>query len=273
LGVNDPWGQPVELFLASVEGVSQSCGGCDLLVAAGLTVNGVPSAATILEKSDGLPVLFEAKRRGVHSWLLAHRQGCDEFLTLLRRAQVVTSFNQFDLFPGLAKIIASGAGQITFTGADLKLVLLICGENNVLNFKGKASVLKGIPNRETERKRLAEVLGGPWIVLNPAHEPYYPQIRSTGFAKVGEVRSKKSSAGPTLKWLVEAETRFRDGTRSPVAVVHVNNFYSDVPKTTPFAQAVFGDTEERVQSVHGPIAGSMDGSDAHWRSSVYEIQE
>jgi hypothetical protein len=106
------------------------------------------------------------------------------------------------------------------------------------------------------------------VVLNPAHNPYYPQIRSTGFAKVGVVRSKKRSAGPTLRWLVEAGAQFRDGSETPVAVVHVNNFFGDRPETAAYAEAAFGDTEDRVRPVHGPVTGP----DSSWRSSFFELQ-
>jgi hypothetical protein len=268
LHADDPWGQTAERFLGSVAGASQAGEPCDLLVAAGLTVNEVPPAEAVVGASGGLPVLFEGKRADAHSWLLAHAEGGRARVSLLRRRQVVTSFNQYDRFPRLAEIIASGAGGIAFAATDLKLVLFICGETNVLDYTRRGSVLKAPPPGDEGADLLAEVLSGPWVVLNSAHEPYYPQIRSTGFAKVGVVRSKHSSAGPTLRWLVEAGAQFRDGTETPVAVVHVNNFSGDMPQTVAYAEAAFGDTEGRVRRVHGPVSGP----DSSWGSSVFEIQ-
>lgn len=249
-------------------GAAQAGGPCDLLLAAGLTVNDVPPAEAVLGASEGTPVLFEGKWGQDHSWLLAHDGGGRACHTLLRRRQVVTSFNQYDLFPHLADIVASGAGGIAFGDTDLKLVLFICGENNVLDYTRRGSVLKAAPAGGEGADRLSHALSGPWVVLNPAHQPYYPQIRSTGFAKVGVVPSRGSSAGPTLRWLVEAGAQFRDGTETPVAVVHVNNFSGDRPKTADYAEAAFGDTEGRVRRVHGPVSGP----DSAWRYSVFEVR-
>jgi hypothetical protein len=120
---------------------------------------------------------------------------------------------------------------------------------------------KAPPPGDEGADRLAEVLRGPWVVLNPAHGPDYPQIRNTGFAKVGVVRSKERSAGPTLRSPVEAGARFRDGAETPLAVVHVNNLSGDGPQTACYAEAAFGDTEDRVRQVHGPVSGP----DSSWR--------
>jgi hypothetical protein len=170
------WGQSSEQFLASVAQASHRCGSCDLMVTAGLTVDAPPSVGAILKASSGLPVVFEAKKDGLHSWFLAHSSDGEGRFALLRRQQVVTSFDQYDRFPRLAEIVASGAGTIAFVDTDLRLVLFICGENNLLDSTRTASVLKAASDQESDRERLAGVLSGPWVVLNPAHEPYYPQI-------------------------------------------------------------------------------------------------
>jgi hypothetical protein len=240
------------------------------LVAAGLAVERAPSAEEILNASCDTPVLFEVKRDGSAVWLLAHVRDNQPHLSLLRNHQIVTRFDQCDLFPVLAGIIASGAGTITFAGTDLRLVLFVCGENNLLQCSGKGrSVLKRPPEEDrAATQRLAAVLSGPWVVLNPAHNPYYPQIRSTGFAKVGVVQSKK----PTLRRLVEASARFRDGTETPVAVVHVNNFDPGQPKTAEYTEVAFGDYEGRVRRVPRPRIGSATGREETARSSLFEVQ-
>src|SRR5262249_21346052 len=156
-----------------------------------------------------------------------------------------TRFDQYDSFPLLARIVASGAGTIRIAGVELKLVLFICGENNLLQSSKRTSVLKAPPSDEEHRSQLSSALSGPWVVLNPAHNPYYPQALPKGFAKVGTVAMAGRSAGPTLRWLVESRTRFRDGTESPVAVIHVSNFFADRTATVPFASVGFGDSAGR----------------------------
>lgn len=264
LNAEDAWGQSADTFLASIVRATENRRVCDLLIAAGLTVNEIPSERLILKASKGLPVLFEAQRDGRHSWFLAHRKNGNA-PTLIRRQQVATSFNSYDRFSPLCEIIASGAGSIEFADTDLKLVLFICGENNVLCTNSRASILKRSPSDDGARS-LSAVLSHQWLVLNPAHEPYYPQIRSTGFAKIGVVHSKTGSAGPTLKRLVESRAVFRDGTRSPVAVVHVNNFYGNVPKTAGYVAVAFGDLKDRVRHVESSPLGAM------CRTSVFEVQ-
>jgi hypothetical protein len=67
----------------------------------------------------------------------------------------------------------------------------------------------------TAANRLAEVLGGSWAVVNPAHKPYLKQkIKNGGFAKIARVRNKAGTFGPTLGRLVQRGSR--TGTaRSP----------------------------------------------------------
>ncbi len=271
--VQDPPGQSAEHFLATIAGARQSYTPCDLVVTAGLPVGQVPSASAVLASSNGVPVLFEAKMDSLHSWFLIHsKDGCGN-ITLVRKQQVVFTSDQNDFFPFLAEILSSGAGSIGFTETELKMVLFICGENNVLASTGRRSVLKAPPGREENREGWAELLSGPWMVLNPAHKPYYPQIKTTGFAKVGVVPSKDGIvAGPTLRRLVEARATFPDGTESPVAIVHINNFDAKRLKTADYADVAFGDTIERVRRVRGPTTGQLGNGNALWRCSVFDVQ-
>jgi hypothetical protein len=114
------------------------------------------------------------------------------------------------------------------------------------------------------------------VCLNSLALPYWPQCVSNGFAKVSIIRQTKSSAGPTFQKLVERRLRHSDGTRTPAAVIHVNNFYAKIRDTLPFASIAFGDTTGRVRLVHGPAKGKLnshqDGKPWSWRYSVYEIQ-
>lgn len=160
-------GQSPDEFLSTLKDVKQFCGNCDLSIAAGFPVNGDPSPKAILEASHDRPVLFESNSG---SWLLTYFHQHEPTMTIVRRQQIVSKYDQYDDFPTLAAAISSGAGVIEFSGFDFKLVLLICGENNVLQFKNRKSVLKPKPN---ELRRLAPIFSGSWAVVNPAHNPYW----------------------------------------------------------------------------------------------------
>jgi hypothetical protein len=200
-------------------------------------------------------------------------------LTMLRREQLVNTFDEYWAFPLLAEVIAAGAGVIRFEGSGLKLVLFICGENNVPQAATRTAFLKRTPLALRRSGALAGVFGGEWVMLNPAHRPYRRQkVRMGGFLKVGPLRLKDGrTIGRTLQRLVTNRTYFRDGTQSPVAVVHVNNFDVRQPETVPYASVVFGDWEGRICQVEGPTFGGTGGGDegqaATWRYSIYEIQE
>src|SRR5262249_16974474 len=154
-------------------------------VAAGLPLGVPPVPGEMLNTSESTPVLFEVRRDNGNAWFLAHEQDGQPRLTLMPARQVITRFDQYDSFPLLAGLLASSGGTIRFAGVELKLVLFICGENNLLQSSKRTSVLKAPPSDEEHRSQLASALSGPWVVLNPAHNPYYPQALPKGFAKVG----------------------------------------------------------------------------------------
>src|SRR5205823_1311570 len=137
--------------------------------------------------SRGMPVVFEAKTEdGNRSWFVAYLRDRTPTLTMLRRTQLVNRFDEYGAFPHLAEVIAAGAGVIRFEGSSLKLVLFICGENNVPQARTRPAFLKRTPIALRRNGVLADAFSGEWIVLNPAHRPYRRQnIRSGGFLKVG----------------------------------------------------------------------------------------
>jgi hypothetical protein len=111
-------------------------------------------------------------------------------------------------------------------------------------------------------------------MLNPAHDPYYPPIRSTGFAKVGVVHFEGGQAGPTLRRLAEHKGHYRDGTAGPVGVIHVNNFDLSRQTTTEYASVAFGRTPSRVRRTAGPFTGELTlaaEATRAWRACVYEV--
>ncbi len=111
--------------------------------------------------------------------------------------------------------------------------------------------------------------------MNPAHAPYFPPIRSTGFAKVGVVRFEGGQAGPTLRRLVEHQGRDRDGTTAPVGVLHVNNFDPRHPATEEYAAVAFGDRPARARRTLGPATGevavSPQAGTRRWLACAYEV--
>lgn len=272
-GVGDCWQQSPDEFLASLTGTDLRT--CDLAVAAGLTLASPPQPRAVLDASGGTPVLFEvAAEGGDRSWLLAHRGHSSPQAVVLRRRQLVERFDDHEGFGRLAEAVAAGAGVISFEGTDLRLVLFICGENNLPAPDAARSVLKRMPGDPGRADRLTNLLAGPWLMLNPAHAPYYPPIRSTGFAKVGVVRFDGGQAGPTLRRLAEHEGRYRDGTAGPVAVVHVNNFDPRHPTTEEYAAVAFGDTPARVSRPTAPAGGEVAAPPQvarRWRACVFEV--
>jgi hypothetical protein len=274
--VGEPWDQSADELLASLRIALHAGVPCDLAVAAGLTVTDPPDAAEVLAVSDGTPVLFEARvAKRIRSWLLAHWRGGRPQTTTLRRRQLVNRFDDWNRFAKLAEALASGAGCVGFEDTDLQFVLFVCGENNLPRTDTGGSVLKAVPPKSRRRQALARVLGRPWVLLNPAHHPYYPHVRSTGFAKVGVVGSAGNQVGPTLRRLAELRYAFPDDTNSPAAVIHVNNFDAR-PGTAPYASVVFGDRPGRVRRLSPPrtdeVPTSQAGATRSCRHAVYEVE-
>ena len=272
--------QTVEDFLESLTATCQNHGECDVVASSGKTVAACPVAGQVLTASGGIPVVFEAVTvEGTCSWFVASERDGTPALTMLRREQLVNTFDEYWAFPHLAEVISAGAGVIRFEDSGLKLVLFICGENNVPQATTRTAFLKKTPLALRRRGALAEAFSGEWIMLNPAHRPYRRQkIRRGGFLKVGPLRLKDGrTIGRTLQRLVTNRTYFRDGTHSPVAVVHVNNFDVRQPETVPYASVVFADREARIRQAEGPTLGGTGGVEqgqaASWRYSVYEVQE
>jgi hypothetical protein len=276
-GIGETWRQSPDEFLAAVSAAAAPIWGiCDLAVAAGLTIAEMPSPSAVLSASGGTPVVFEVEgEAGERPWLVACNHGGVPQQVILRRRQLAQRFNDHDGFRLVAGAVAGSAGVIEFEGVDLRLVLLICGENNSVDPYAARSVFKRLPEDPTEAAKLQAVVGGRWVMLNPAHAGYYPHALPTGFGKVGVVQTGEDrQAGPTLRWLVEREDGYRDGTTAPLAVVHVNNYDRSHEQTVGYVAVSFGDTEERVRRVAGPVAGEIaatsDGT-RPWRACVFEI--
>lgn len=277
-GVEDCWRQSPDEFLASLTAAVPAWGICDLAVAAGLTSAGVPSTSAVLSASGGTPVLFEVEGEGgERPWLLAYDHGGVPRQAILRRRQLAQRFNDHDGFRLVAGAVARSAGVIEFEGVNVRLILLICGENNSVDPYAARSLFKRLPSDPTEAAKLREVVGGRWIMLNPAHAGYYPHALPTGFGKVGVVQTGEDrQAGPTLRWLAEREGGYRDGTTAPLAVIHVNNFDPRHPATEEYAAVAFGDTPARVSRPTGPAEGEVAVSPPvarRWRACVFEISK
>jgi len=263
---DDIWGQSARQFTTSLEASAGDRGVCDLILCAGLPVQGSPTAKSILRSSRNTPVMFESASG---AWLLAHVAGGAEILTALRGEQIVARYDDWDAFPEVVDVIADGCGVLSLGDGPLNLVLFICGENNLLQSATRVSVFKSPPSSQARSQELSQILGGPWIALNPAHSPYYPQNKMTGFAKVGVVGKAPNSAGPTLRHLAQASASYRDGTTSPAAVIHVNNFFKDVPKTQQVSTVAFGDKPRRLEVQESVASALVDK--LCWQCSVVEV--
>jgi len=250
----------VNEFLSTLKRVARDSESCDLVITAGWSISEYVSPKSALEATGGCPLLYETAGG---AWLLTHVQNAQPATTLLRREQLVENSKEFHQFSKFVTVISSGAGVIEFTGISFKLVLFICGENNVLQRTTQKSVLHSKAIRDMPPP---ETFCGDWVMINPAHRPYWPQIRSTGFAKVGVV----GSARPTLKKLVMSRAEFLDGTRSPIAVVHTNNFLREEPKTHEYSCVVFGDDSVRARKSDSGVVEDHKGR-ISWKFSTIEI--
>jgi hypothetical protein len=237
----------------------------DLLLAAGRTLSIEPPSEEVLARTGGSAVLFEVINPGGNSarWILAHG-GTQSRTDRLRSEQIIVRGGDDPAkYERLAADLTAGGGVIRHGGSDTSLILLICGENNALDIygRGRSAFCRPGPG-------LAGRLGGRWVALNPAHSPYWPQSKMTGFAKVGRV----GGVGETMARTVAGRGPYADGTRPPVAFVHANNFYADEPRTRAFASVAFGATARITpsRSEKGTISGPI-GEEIHWIFSAYDI--
>lgn len=234
---------------------------CDLIVAAGLSVNmtsGIKPdlASRVHTATRGIPVLFEVKTKDYKSWYIVH----DNCITLVRLKQFIETAEQFTKDPEryrkFSNILNSRAGEIRFHGLDVSFVLFICGENNALEPYKYNSVI-----RHPDVWNLSiPMLKNAWIVINPSHKPYGNHYRTdSGFAKVGIVKRnyrkdgkkdgeiiKTINIGPMLKILAERTDIYGKsienpiGTVPPKGVIHINNYTRNKRETHPYSAVGFG---------------------------------
>lgn len=215
-----------QTFLSALQRVKRRC---DIILCAGRAVRNAPSPSDILVASRGSPVLFE---RHDGRWCIAYHRDGEAVRSIVREKQELITGLQFNSsepipwkdnteLPGLkgnnpvAHRLESGQGLIYLDTLDVCLALFICGENNALRRGRGPSVLRYKPANVT----LPDDLRRRWVLLNPAHAPYGggSQRGLTKVKPVGEV-------GPTLRNLVRSALHYADGTVSPAAVIHCNNF-------------------------------------------------
>jgi hypothetical protein len=261
---------PPELFLETLEQLPcRGVEGLDLLLASGRTLSGEPAARDVLDASRGTAVLFAVVNRerngdpdGSARWLIMH-DGARDPAEVLRASQVL-SRRQDDqgAYRRFVDEVSCGQGVIRLADRGLTFVLFICGENNALRTDDRA------PSAIYESTgELAQVLGGRWVALNPAHTPYWPQIGRKGFAKVGRI----GRIGETMARVVARRASYRDGTNPAVAFIHANNFFAEELKTKAYASVAFS-PQGKVQpfrTAEGEVFGK-EGEKVHWLFTAYE---
>ena len=257
-----------EQFLATLEQVHvKAPEPWHLLLASGRTLSDEPVPEDVLAGTNGTAVVYEVINPGrtTARWIFAHG-GTQARGHPLRTEQIlVRGGDERVVYDRLADQLLAGGGVIPIEGSDTKFVLLICGENNALGTSGR--------NRSVFRfpcPGLASRLGGRWIALNPAHDPYWPQSKMKGFAKVGRV----GGVGETMARTVVGRGPYADGTRPPAAFIHANNFYADEPRTRAYASVAF-DPKGRMTPIRtgraasrSTTAGPSIGSSRATRSSL-----
>ncbi len=273
--------QTEDSFVASLKDSSAALGSCDLIVAAGLTLDRLPDPKKVLLASKNVPVLFEAMSgKDSASWYVVRSSKGSAETLLSRSAQmVVTSADDPKNYQALGTILSAGAGVIEFEGVDQKFVLFICGENNALAYGSQKSVLIGMPKEETRQKQTLALLGSQWVVINPSHNPYWPQAIPMGFAKVGAIKTVRGMVGPTLGHLVarskpsrqDAKDGYKDGSNPPASVIHVNNFSLKNTKTHNFAAVGFIGSGKRVPPAFESGVVQVAGADISWRATSFEV--
>ena len=211
-----------ERFLSSIAGAvnTRRKPPLGVLLCAGHGLAAAPQPRAILDASGGTPVVYETDNGDeTRSYRLALNVDGSPRSIVLRNRQLVVEAEDAtannDLQRSLVDLVARRAGVIDAAGHGLSLVLMICGENNAVHHARPASVMAG------GRQADLSALKGRWILLNPAHKAY----RNVGGGRV-KVEAGQYGHGPMLGHLAATDRTFNDGTRTPEAVVHCNNYYS-----------------------------------------------
>jgi hypothetical protein len=240
----------------------------DVLLASGRTLSAEPPPREIRAGTGGSPVLFEVVNDTGRTarWLLNH--GVTEARTEPIRSEqiLVRGGDEAACYDRLSSVLVAGGGVLRLRGRRTRLVLLICGENNALNTRGR-----GLSTLSRPGPGLSETLGDRWVALNPAHSPYWPQSKMTGFARVGRV----GGVGETMARTVARRTPYPDGTSPPLAFVHANNFLADRPRTRDYATVAFG-PEGRLAPesvIQGEITAAGGGEPLRWLAASYRISD
>ncbi|QDV36920.1 hypothetical protein [Tautonia plasticadhaerens] len=240
----------------------------DLLLASGRTLSAEPPPGAIRARTGGSPVLFEVINDTGRTarWLLNHGDREARSGPIRSEQIVVRGGDEAACYDLLSSVLGAGGGVLRLRGRRTRLILLICGENNALNTRGR-----GLSTLARPGPVLAEALEHGWVALNPAHSPYWPQSKMTGFAKVGRV----GGVGETMARTVTRRTPYPDGTSPPLAFVHANNFLADQPRTREYASVAFG-PEGRLASeslIEGEIPTTEGGEQLGWLAASYRIPD
>ncbi len=214
-------------------------GDTDFLLCAGRSVKitkGFPKESKrALSLTQGNPIIFEVfKSKDIKQWCVLFKRGSKICLDTIRTFQIIGEASQLDSRKNLrslnqatkilSKVLKRDEGLFYFKNQDIRLQLLICGENNF------------VKERKSQSKNSLFVTGNPlnripnfckdekWVLLNPSHAPY-KQVRAGGGANYDRI-GKKRPAGPVVGGLVKRANAYHDGTYPPTTVIHVNNYRS-----------------------------------------------
>lgn len=189
----------------------------DLIVAAGYSQAAPIGTGQLLGASGGIPVLYETYERRRVIWRVAVNARRQQ--VVLRSGQLIHVASDKSKNPAayrqLLARLAAEHGVIRFDGVEHALVLLICGENNVLSPGTGSSALVSRPTAPPP------VVTKPWVVLNPAHGAY---ARTGGGSALVKVARCANGNGPMFPRVVAPSKAYADGTVAPSAIVHCNNF-------------------------------------------------
>jgi hypothetical protein len=215
------------------------------------------SPRRIVSHTGGTPIVFEWYAEAKNGdeigqwWLVGSDHGRPDEYELRSEQIVRRSIDDPIKFVRVASTIANGDGVITVRDTPLRLVLLICGENNCLKTSGRGSALRGWVRRRIDRDALRQFLGGPWVALNPAHRPYFPITVRRG---AGNICGFDGERAFFARLVDESNEQRSDGTTAPVAIVHTNTFLPERPRTVELSSLVFSRFSRRSDRKLRPSA-------------------
>lgn len=213
--------------------------GIDFVICAGRAVT-IPKqfqtseqAKSALKCTQGASIIFEVLGTGEErSWGVLWKDHKEVHFDIVRSHQIIATSEETDknarpirfkkVLSSFKHLLDKHEGLLHFRNQYCRLQLFICGENNFIKkraARSKESLFVFDLNELGSRMPIPKFCADKkWVLVNPSHRPYTPVISGGGanYNTVGEIR-------PTVARMIK-DTRYKDGTYPPSALIHVNNY-------------------------------------------------